>query len=113
MSMNIYISGTREVKVIKTGQIINQTLKFAAYQTPTEVTYKILESADPGQAYKDWVLELGDDVVVPVYADHDIFHEEAPIGSKIENYYKDHVKEFDEWVDNSIKNGYTIDFEQI
>ena len=60
MSMNLNLCATREVIVKKTGKPSVQHEKFDLIQTPTEVTYKIMESKNIFEAYKEYVLTLVD-----------------------------------------------------
>ena len=60
MSMNLNLCGTREVTVKKTGKSYTQYEYFDLIQTPTEVTYKLMESENIFEAYKNYVLSLVD-----------------------------------------------------
>ena len=111
MSTNIHISAEREVQVIKTGKISKQKIYFSEWQTPTDVTYKIMAAEDKVQAYKDWVLSISEDVEQPVYADDDIFQEDEPIGTETYNSGKEHVVELDAWLKDALEEGYDIEFE--
>lgn len=116
MSMNIYIKASRKIafkkKNGKRGGGI-QTVTFNAWQTPTEVTYKIIKTADPKQAYTDWVLEHSRDEEVPVYASDDLFGDCPAVGTKIINEGKEHIQRLQEWVDEVEEQGYTVKFEVI
>lgn len=109
MSTNIHFSASREIKVIKTGKIETQTIYFDEWQTPTRVTREIMESANPMQAYKDWILrECSRDEEILIYADDDIWNEHEPIGKEIYNDGKDHVARFEEWLAMCETEGYTV-----
>jgi hypothetical protein len=117
MSMNILITASRKVTFKKKdgkrgGEI--QTVKFDALQTPTEVTFKILHSADQAKTYIDWVLaECSQDHISPVYAEDDIFQEGEPVGTEVWNHGKEHVEEFRAWIKDVEENGFTVKFEMI
>lgn len=84
MSMNIYITAEREITF--NGEPDTQVVAFDAIQTPTKITNEILESGNPSQTYIDWVLN--------------------------EVSYKEHVKEFKEWIEEHKNKGYTIRFSE-
>ena len=109
MSTNIHFIATREVQVIKTGKINTQEIKFNEWQTPSDVTRKIMASADPVQAYKDWILtECSIDVETDVFAEDDIFQERDPIGKEVFNAGKEHVAEFEQWLNMCSEEGFEV-----
>lgn len=110
MSINIRIGGIREVTVVKTGAITTQTDKFEVWQTPSAVTRQIMAAEDKVQAYKNWVLSISEDVEAPVYAKGDIFCEKEPIGIEVYNVGKEHIVQFDEWLQMMATGGYNIEF---
>jgi hypothetical protein len=116
MSMNVYIAAEREVTFRKrngeTGTD-TQTVKFDAWQTPTKVTYEIVGSADPAQAYIDWIESRSRDEQVPVYDEEDIFGEGEPVRYEVYNAGKEHVTQFREWIEAVEENGYTVKIEVI
>lgn len=110
MSTNIYFEGTRQIKVIKTGKVENQTIYFKyGIQTPTDVTKKIMGSAEPFQAYRDYVLEICEDYESPIYAEDDEFGLEDPIGVEIRNDGPEHVKRFNDWLKSVKEAGYDVE----
>lgn len=111
MSTNIHIVGKREVMVVKTGKISTQHTQFGAYQTPTKVTFEIMNSDDKIKAYKDWVLSVTVEETRSVYAEDDIFQEGEPVGTETYNHGREHLVEFDEWVKNATEEGYDVEFE--
>lgn len=112
MSMNIQFFGVREVQVVKTGKISKQEIRFDQLQTPTRVTYEIMESADKVQTYKDWVLrECSVDEEFPLYAEDDVFGEKDPIGVEIYNAGKEHISKFDAWVKMCEEEGFEVQAE--
>ena len=109
MSTNIHFIATREVQVLKTGIITTQEISFREWQTPTRVTWEIMDSSDRVQAYKDWILrECSHDEEEDVFAEDDIFGEDEPIGKRIYNAGKEHVAEFEEWIKMCEEEGYTV-----
>ena len=117
MSMNIMITASRKITFKKKngkrgGEI--QSGEFRALQTPTQVTYDILESKDPAQTYIDWVLaECSRDEIEPVFAEDDIWQEGEPVGTRVWNHGKEHVEEFRAWIKDVEENGFTVKFEMI
>ena len=117
MSMNIFITAERKITFKKkdgkrSGSV--QKVEFSTYQTPTRVTYDILESKDPAQTYIDWVLaECSVDEEEPVFADDDIYGEGKPVGTAIYNAGKEHVEEFKAWIAQVEEDGFTLKFEMI
>jgi hypothetical protein len=111
--MNIEIIATRDIQVIKTGKIDEQTMIFDAYQTPTNITYKIHDSEDPIQTYIDWVRSGAEDFEYPIYADDDFLNERDPVGYEIYNAEKRHIEDFLEWVQYATNEGYEIKFRVI
>ena len=108
MSMNIGFEAVREVQVIKTGQLSVQTEEATVWQTPTAVTYAILDAEDQVQAYCDWVLSNSEDQTYPVFAEDDLWGEREPIGEQTFNQGRDHVEWFQEWVKTRVDEGYDI-----
>lgn len=109
MSTNIHWEATREIQVIKTGRISKQTIQFNELQTPTRVTHEIMESKDPAQTYKDWVLrECSVDEEFPIHAEDDPFGEKDPIGVEIYNAGKEHIEKFDAWLKMCEEEGFEV-----
>ncbi len=116
MSMNVYIVAEREIsykkKNGKTGSDV-QRVKFDAIHTPTTVTYNIVGSADPKQAYIEYVESNSSPVKEPIHAPGDIFCERDPIGFRDHDWTVEHIKEFHAWVTKVEDQGYTVQFEVI
>ena len=111
MSMNINIEGKRKVKVLKTGRIEEQQIFARVWQTPTEVTYKILQAENKFDAYADWVMSIRRDYEEDVYATYeDKMMERNPIGTRIVNEGKEHIREIEEWMKKAEADGYEIEF---
>lgn len=111
MSMNLAIVATREITVNKTGEKTKQSCSIYCWQTPTEVTYKIIAQDDPLQAYCDWVRIVSVDEEVPVY-DDDTFLEE-PIGFRTCNAGEEHIAYLQAEVKQLIEEGWEISYEVV
>lgn len=117
MSMNVIIIATRKISFKKKNGEMHDSVQmetFRAWQTPTKITYEILESQDPTQAYIDWILrERSRDEELPLYADEDFLGIGEPVGTQIVNEGKEHVEEFLTWVKQVEEEGYMVEFEMI
>lgn len=113
MSMNVYIVAEREVQVNIGGKIITdiQCTRFDAVQTPTKVTYDIVKSENPLEAYIDYVKSRSSIQKVPVYAPDDIFGEREPIRFEDYDWSTSHIEGFRAWVVEMTSKGYEIKFE--
>ena len=110
MSMNLHVMGIREVVVVNTGKSEMQIIDFDLYQTPTNVTKKLLSSNDIAQAYRDWILKNKETFEEEVYADDDFFCEGEIIGYRTVCYQDEHIKQFDKFIKESKQEGYEIRF---
>lgn len=112
MSTNIHFEAQREVIVVKTGQTRIQRINFdRVWQTPTRVTRELM-AGDPIQGYKDWILrECSRDEILDVYAEDDYFEERGPVGTRVYNSGKEHVEEFEAWLEMCEEEGYTVQAE--
>lgn len=111
MSMNVHIVGEREILIPSINKKDIQRTSFNCLQTPTKVSYEILNSENCIQAYKEWILGRFKDEVVDVFADNDPFCEREPIGTKIYNYGIIHTQELEEWISSAESDGYVIGLE--
>jgi len=110
MSMNFYISGKRDITVNKTGVVETQHCNYQPWQTPTTVTYEILASMLPVEAYKAWVMSRDTEFTEDVYADSDIFCEGEPVGTKVVHPSKEECTQVDEWIAAVVAQGYELEF---
>jgi len=110
MSTNLHVSAIREVTVNSTGEQSWQVDKFDLWQTPTKVTYAILETDDPYSAYIKWVLELRTVRTIPRYAPNDFFQEGEIVGYDTYCSEDSHIDELATWHKAMIDNGYEIEF---
>lgn len=103
MSMNIYIEGTRKV-LLKSNpsKESTQTIHFNCWQTPTDVTDKILKSKDQMQAYKDWVMDFYKRVKI-----------EDDCGDVYDGYSEDHIERLNEFIKKCKNESYEIEIYQM
>lgn len=103
MSINLNIKATREVQVVKTGEVQTQTIYFNCQQTPTRVTDNIMNSSDKAVAYVDWILSQSNNEIDERYDDESM---------KIKNidWSASHVKEFKRWLKKCNKEGYEVEY---
>jgi len=112
MSMNIHLEAVMEGTLIPDNEDVKphrvrQSDYFECLQTPTKVTYVILESSDPKAAYTEWVLmNFGEDEIGDVY-DFNVSMDE-PVGTKVVNFGKDHIEELERWINYHEKRGWNI-----
>lgn len=111
MSMNLEIIAEREVYIPKTGKSDIERRYYSVWQTPTKVTFKILESENPCESYIEWVRSISKDCEEDIYEDGDIFHEKEPIGKRVVNSGEDHIKGLLEWFQEMNSEGYEIKYE--
>ena len=110
MSMNLHVSATRAVTVNSTGEQSKQVEYFNLWQTPTDVTYAILETDNPHSAYIKWVLELRNVRTIPRYAPNDFFQEGEIVGYDTYCPEDNHINELATWHKAMTDGGYEIEF---
>ena len=116
MSMNVCIEAVRKITYRnKAGKrkTDTQRIKFNAVQTPSKVTYEILESPNPVEAYREYIRSRSCIEREPIYAKDDIMCENKPIGYQDYDWTVDHLSRFDEWVKAAEEEGYTIEISMI
>ena len=86
MSINLHIEAERPVADDK-GNILTQNIEFDVWQTPTNITRDILNSENPIQAYKDWILSFNPSSL----------------------HHLAHIKQLDFWLEQKKQDGYTLD----
>ncbi len=128
MSMNIYLEALMKVTSVKTGETHYMSRKFPCYQTPTTITYKILDSDNKYKEYCDWILAFPDEYSKePIYLlDYDENDSPEEIARKydldLQRCLKDpsipnpiigyrdtrleHIKELDYWIEHCKIDGY-------
>lgn len=113
MSMNLRVEAERDVIVCFNNQHDVQRTSFEVWQTPTAVTYTILESSDPAGWYKAWVLENSRDEDMITYAEDDPLCEREPVETTVYNAGREHVEQFDAWLQKMEENGWTVHYSAI
>ncbi len=108
MSINFRIYAEREIFIPSVNKSDTQQESFHYWQTPTKASYQIIESDNPIQAYKDWVLSNARDEQEDVYDDP---FDDVPSGTKTVNYGKEHVVQLDKWISEVESDGYVIKYE--
>lgn len=101
MSMNLHLAANLDAETKIGKKVITE--RFELHQTPTRITYEILECKNNDlifQAYSGWILSIFDDHFENVHAEDDFFCEKEPIGKEVHNRGKDHLKELKEWLDD-------------
>ena len=118
MSMNLYIEGTRKasVKVKGKRKTITDSTKFSLWQTPTQLTYEVLELPTIEQqinAYIEWAKSISkpyEDNVYDYNALPDENWEYPVIGRVMVDPAKEHVTEFRDWLKMCEDEDYTVKF---
>lgn len=117
-----------KVTSVKTGETHYMNRNFSGYQTPTAITYKILDSENKYKEYCDWVLAFPDEYSKePIYLldynendspeeaarKYDLDLERCFGNEKIDNPiigYRDtrleHIKDLDDWIEQCKLDGY-------
>lgn len=108
MSTNIHFYGIRDVQVIKTGRIEQQTRQIDVWQTSSADTRAIMAQPDPVRAYARWAADRTGEVQEPKYAEDDIFCEGEPIGYETFNPGRMHAADFLKIVRMLRRDGYEI-----
>lgn len=121
MSMNIHFNMVRNAIQIfrkpgkngEKGKTIRKEIKLIehlpVWQTPTEVTMKILASSDPVKEYFDWVQTHSNIHYEPVYAPDDLFCENDPVSFVPVDYAQEHIKQFTTLMNLYKDEGYELD----
>jgi hypothetical protein len=107
--MNIVISAVRTISFTVRGEerVELQRIYAPVEQTPTTVTEAILASANPLEAYKNWLRSRYNfDTRVPIYAEADIFCEDEPVSYNSYNVGERLVAELEEWIKAAEDQGY-------
>jgi len=95
------------------GKTIRKEIKLIehlpVWQTPTEVTMKILASSDPVKEYFDWVQTCSKIYYAPVYAPDDLFCENDPVSFVPVDHAQEHIKQFTTLMNQYKDEGYELD----
>ena len=121
MSMNIHFDMVRNtIQIFRKpgknggkGKTIRKEIKLIehlpVWQTPTEVTMKILASSDPVKEYFDWVQTCSKIYYAPVYAPDDLFCENDPVSFVPVDHAQEHIKQFTTLMNLYKDEGYELD----
>ena len=121
MSMNIHFNMVRNtIQIFRKpgknggkGKTIRKEIKLIehlpVWQTPTEVTMKILASSDPVKEYFDWVQTCSKIYYAPVYAPDDLFCENDPVSFVPVDHAQEHIKQFTTLMNLYKDEGYELD----
>lgn len=106
--VKVKFEGFRDIKVIETGKVEVQTIKFLnGWYVPADKLHEIYQSKEPIYSYVEWVLSKAEDEIVEIYDDGSNCDDE-PIGTEVVNIGKDHVERFTTWVKCARADGYEI-----
>lgn len=110
--MNLHIVAGGDV-IYPSGLKARNTMSFNCLQTPSVVTYKILESDDSAKAYEEWCLDGDFDFEEDVH-DYDVWDYETDyykvVGKKTVNRRKEHVDDFRKWLKLCEDYGFTLEY---
>ncbi len=102
MSMNLHLSATinATIQVGKKKEKKRLTDSFELYQTPTDITRRILKASNVKQAYIDWVKETPSEGYEPIYANYsDRINGFAVINHEKVDYNERHIQELNNWLE--------------
>lgn len=110
MSTNFHILGKRNIYIPKVDKHEVQKIYFDCYQTPSTVTYELMDTEDPIAAYKTWLSNKAKDYEYeePIYANNDFL---TPIGYQTKNEATEHLLNLDRFIENAKNDGYDIEYE--
>ena len=115
MSHNLYLKGTRTAIVKNRPHIeFEDTIQFNLWQTPSKVTWKVLEEmktfSEQVKAYKEWAKSVSQLQEVATYHPDDDYCEGELISVKMIDESEEHFENFDRFVDECNKGGYILEF---
>jgi len=112
MSMNVHICAEGMI-TFPSGITKYSEVGFNCLQTSTKETEQIVNSPDPIQAYKDWILSRWDKDEQEETFDIDTWDDSAgyykSTGFVIYNFGKEHCKSLDEFIEDAKVKGLKID----
>ena len=115
MSMNLYVEGTRKATVVVKGKTktIEDRTKFGLWQTPTTVTYQILDLPSVEQkvaAYAEWAKSVSQPYETDLYDYFSDGDEDLIIGRQTIDPAAEPMAEFREWLQMCDDEDYTVAF---
>ena len=105
MSMNLFVERTRPATVTVKGmkkQIVDRS-SFNLWQTPTEVTRRILRESDKPRAYCEWVRSC----------EWVCSCEWGRSCGSCDSINEEHIQEFLEWIRESEEEDFSIEFYEV
>lgn len=113
MSLNFNIRAERKISFKKkdgkrSSEI--QLVSFDCIQTPTKVTEHIMATAQPINAYIDYIRSLSKPERMPVYAEDDYFCENGIISYVDYDWTIEHIDLLNKWIFDQEEQGYTIKY---
>ena len=120
MSMNLVIAIEKPMLDLTTNKEVIHYVYLEVFQTPTDVTRKIIEMDDPLKGYEEWALENSEDEEEKVYHDpqdeflvEDGHKDDDPSLYKvvIYNYGKEHIENLRNEIESAKRTGYKISYE--
>ena len=112
MSMNVYIYGVRDIKVLSTDKIEEQTIYFpGVMQTPTKVTYSIVNAENPFDVYAEYIMNTTQEETDDVLQYDENIMDVVKTGETY-TYHpgKDHLAELEKWIIDAKNQGYTVKY---
>jgi hypothetical protein len=117
MSMNIYITAVREIYIPNIDKFSIQQITFDdVWQTPTDITRKILAHPDlPTQLdeYRSWVRSRGTIRHFPIYHENDHFSEGPILRFEEFDEAEHQIQQLNTWIDFCQQEGYSIQLQEI
>lgn len=109
--MNLYLSASinATIKVGKKKKKHRILESFELYQTPTDITRRILKASNVKQAYIDWVKETPSEGYEPIYENYsDRIDGINIVGHQKVDYNELHFQDLNKWMEQH--EGWQIDF---
>jgi hypothetical protein len=94
--MNLHLSASVEASIKGKIKVLNE--RFDLLQTPTFISYKLIQSSNVKDEYCKWVIENSAYYNIPIHEVTDIFGEKEPIGYETISDGKLHIEELEKWL---------------
>lgn len=114
MSTNIHIIGTRRITYTDgkgCQQADKQEIKFPCWQTPSEVTRKIMATYSPIAEYQAWIRSQARVEKIGIYREDDIFCEGPVIGYDTLCEADIHIEKLNGWLEMCNEEGFNVTVE--
>lgn len=105
------ILAIRDVLVLKTGIKESEIVRFDfwPWRPPVKIVERLMETENPLQSYKDWILSVSEDREAVVFDEYDQY----PIGKEFFNAGKKFISKLEDWIETKISQGYDITINDI